>query len=140
MKRTLVSILILTLLTCACNMPIARSPQEIAALTASAETTAAFSWTTTPTSTPAPTGTATVTLTPTLSPTETVTLTPTITPTPLPGASPTFDFPNVVVNKQAFCRYGPAQPYLPAADLYAGDGQEKKLTRNAEEEANGSTL
>jgi hypothetical protein len=27
----------------------------------------------------------------------------------------------VVVNKQAHCRYGPAQAYLHAADLYAGD-------------------
>lgn len=131
MKRTLVSILILALLTCACNLPISRSPEELAALTASAETATAFSWTATPTvtltSTSTPTETPTVTRTPTISPTETVNLTPTIsatatiTPTPLAGASPTFDFPDVVVNKQAFCRYGPAQPYLPAADLYAGD-------------------
>jgi hypothetical protein len=36
-------------------------------------------------------------------------------------ATPTFDFPNVTVNKQAHCRYGPSVAYLHAADLYPGD-------------------
>jgi len=119
MKRNLVSILILALLTCACNLTIFQSAEEIVALTAQAETATAASWTATPTVTP--TSTASSTSTPTLTPTATTTLTPTITETPTISPTPTFDFPDVVVNKQAHCRYGPSQYHLHAADLYEGD-------------------
>jgi hypothetical protein len=44
-----------------------------------------------------------------------------VTDTPTITATPTFDFPDVVVNQQAFCRYGPNQAYLVAGDLYKGD-------------------
>ncbi len=77
--------------------------------------------TSTPTPTSTVTPTPTVTLTPTASPTPTVTLTPTSTLTPTITATATFDFPEVTVKQQAFCRYGPAKAYLPAADLYADD-------------------
>jgi hypothetical protein len=68
-----------------------------------------------PTSAGSPTPTTTATLTPTASPSPTISLTPTITP------SPTYDLPDVAVNTQAHCRYGPSIAYLHAADLYAGD-------------------
>ena len=119
MKRTLVFILTLALLTFACTMPLFRSPEEIAALTATAETATAASWTATPTVTLTPT--STLTETPTTTSTSTITVTPTITPTPTITLTPTFDFPKAVVNKQAFCRYGPHINYLEAADLYTGD-------------------
>jgi hypothetical protein len=44
-----------------------------------------------------------------------------VTDTPRPTATPTLAFPQVTVNKQAHCRYGPNVAYLHAADLYAGD-------------------
>ena len=75
----------------------------------------------TPTLTPTMTATATITLTPTVTDTPTVTLTPTITETPTPTLTPTFDFPDVTVNEQAHCRYGPSAAFLHAADLYPGD-------------------
>jgi hypothetical protein len=103
----------------ACTLPVALSPDEIATLTASAASATALSWTLTPTVTS--TTTPTLTETPTITPTETITLTPTITPTETITLTPTFDFPKVVVNKQAHCRYGPHMAYLHAADLYAGD-------------------
>jgi hypothetical protein len=100
-----------------------QSPEEIAALTASAETATAFSWTATSTVTLTPTLTETSTpsATPTLTLTPTPNFTPTITATATTTPSPTFDFPDVVVNKQAHCRYGPHVEYLHAGDLYAGD-------------------
>ena len=91
------------------------SAEQQATMTAAAATATAAAWTKTPTPTATPTSTPTPTDTPTPTPTPTNTSTPTITPTP------TFAFPSVVVNKQAHCRYGPAQPYLHAADIYAGD-------------------
>jgi hypothetical protein len=118
MRQLAVIFMILSLLAVSCSAPFLLSPQDAATQTASA-------WTTTPTITitPSPTFTDTPTITPTptftatpsITPTFTLTLTPTISP------SPTFDFPKAVVNKTAFCRYGPAQAYLPAGDLYAGD-------------------
>ncbi|MDO9130250.1 MAG: hypothetical protein Q7U34_10330, partial [Anaerolineales bacterium] len=88
-----------------------------ATMTASADTPTAVAWTKTPTptATPTETPTATITLTPTETPTPTSTPSPSITP------SPTFAFPSVMVNKQAHCRYGPAQAYLHAADLFPGE-------------------
>jgi len=35
--------------------------------------------------------------------------------------TPTFDFPNVAVNEQANCRYGPGTAYLYSWGLYEGD-------------------
>ncbi|MDI6770031.1 MAG: hypothetical protein QMD04_10210 [Anaerolineales bacterium] len=92
-------------------------------MTASADalTAAAWSKTPTPTDTLTETPTATITLTPTETPTPTITPTGTMTPSPSITPSPTFAFPSVTVNKQAHCRYGPAQPYLHAADLFPGD-------------------
>lgn len=97
------------------------STEQIATMTASAATTTAAAWTKTPTPTDTPTATPTETPTATLTLTPTETPTPSITPTLTVTPSPTFSFPSVVVNKQAHCRYGPAQAYLHAADLYAGD-------------------
>ncbi len=71
--------------------------------------------TSTPSATNKPTFTSTSTLTATITKTPTITKTATITP------SPTFDFPDVKVNTQAHCRYGPSSAYLHAADLYVGD-------------------
>ena len=75
------------------------------------------------TATQAATETLKPTFTPTPTPTSepTVTFTPTIKRTPTITATPTFAFPNVTVNKQAHCRYGPSVAYLHAADLYPGD-------------------
>jgi hypothetical protein len=92
---------------------------EIAAMLATPTPTATE--TPTPTLTPTQTATATVTLTPTSTLTPTVTLTPTETATPTVTLTPTFDFPDVTVNEQAHCRYGPSKAYLHAGDLYAGD-------------------
>lgn len=81
----------------------------------------------TTTDTPTQTATATATYTPTITSTPTITLTPTVTSTPTITPTftitptPTFDFPDVTVLQQAHCRYGPAQGYLHAGDLYAGD-------------------
>jgi hypothetical protein len=105
----------LILLASAC----APSPEQQATLTATSITATAASWTETPR--PTLTFTPTETLTPTDTSTPTVTFTPTITPTATVTATPTFDCPDVIVNKQAHCRYGPSVAYLHAADLYAGD-------------------
>lgn len=75
-----------------------------------------------------PTLTATLTRTPTITfrmyssatPTETLTPTITQTPTETPFAFPTF----VVKSNQAFCRFGPGQVYLRAADLFKGESGE----------------
>jgi len=75
----------------------------------------------TPTLTPTRTATATITLTPTITTTPTETATPTVTETPTVTLTPTFDFPDVTVNEQAHCRYGPNKAYLHAGDLYQGD-------------------
>ncbi len=75
----------------------------------------------TPTLTPTRTATATITLTPTITTTPTETATPTVTETPTVTLTPTFDFPDVTVNEQAHCRYGPNKAYLHAGDLYEGD-------------------
>jgi len=72
-----------------------------------------------PTSTQPPTATAS--FTPSPSPSATVTPTATITSTASITPTPTFAFPQVEVNKQAHCRYGPSTAYLHAADLYPGD-------------------
>jgi len=100
-------------------------PVAIAALpltsSPSATLTLAPSETSTSTTTPTSTSTATLTLTftptsthtPTSSPTPTETLTPTVTSIVMPVA--------VVAVGQAYCRYGPAQVYLPADDLFEGD-------------------
>ncbi len=108
MKKMLILISLVLLLT-ACGP----SPEEQATMTAAA-------WTSTSTSTLTPTSTATFTLTPSLTPT--LTYTPTITFTPTVTATPTFAFPSVTVNvANAHCRYGPNVAYLHAADLFEGD-------------------
>jgi hypothetical protein len=112
-RRSLIgfSILAVSLLSVAC--------QPLSALLATPTPTA----TETPTATLTPTRTATptITLTPTITQTATITPTPTITETPTPTLTPTFDFPDVTVNQQAHCRYGPNVAYLHAGDLYEGD-------------------
>lgn len=112
MKRILIFMLVLILGAFACNMPVVNAPAASASQTATD-----LAWTLTPTITP--TLLLTNTLTPTL--TGTTTLTPTITWTPSITLTPTYEFPAVVVNKQAHCRYGPHIAYLHAADLYTGD-------------------
>lgn len=119
MRLIIFCILMTGLLSLACILPFMLSPEASAALTATAQTATAAAWTRTPTATitltPTPTDTPTVTLT------SKVTLTPTVTETATLTPSPTFDFPDVVVNQQAHCRYGPNIAYLHAGDLYPGD-------------------
>lgn len=107
--------LLLALILASC----APSPEQQATLTATSRTATAAEWTETPA--PTFTYTPTDTLTPTITFTPTETRTPTITPTLTVSPTATFDFPDVTVNKQAHCRYGPSAAYLHAADLYAGD-------------------
>lgn len=108
-------LLLLMLVVASC----APSPEQQSTRTATAMTATAAAWTETPT--PTLTYTPTDTLTPTITFTPTKTLTPTITPTLTISPTATFDFPDVTVNKQAHCRYGPSVAYLHAADLYPGD-------------------
>jgi hypothetical protein len=119
MRKSILSFLILSLITLACNLPVLTTPQATpsAAPTTAQPTTATE--TVPPTETVTPSLTPTETAIPSLTPT--ITLTSTVTETPGPSATPTFAFPSVTVNKQAHCRYGPATAYLHAADLYAGD-------------------
>ena len=63
-------------------------------------------------------------MTATPSQTPTVTVTPTHTLPPGPTITPTFDYPNVTVIKQANCRYGPGTAYLYRWGLYPGDQAE----------------
>ncbi len=134
MKNLLIpSLLTAAFLLAACGP----SASEQATGTAIVMTATALSWTHTPSLTPTftftstATPTSTITPTSTSTPTETLTPTPSETPTDTPTStrtpkptltpSPTFDFPKLMVNKTAHCRYGPATAYLHAADLYAGD-------------------
>jgi hypothetical protein len=74
------------------------------------------------TSTTTSTATSTLTSTPVSAPTNTQTLRPVKSKTPTITPSPTYDFPDVVVNvAAAHCRYGPSKSFLHAADLYEGD-------------------
>lgn len=107
MKKSIFLLLVLAIFTLACNLPLqAITPTP---LPPTETHTPSF------TSTPEATFTAAATLTPTITFTPTITLTPTI------SATPTFAFPQVTVNKQAHCRYGPSVAFLHAADLYPGD-------------------
>jgi hypothetical protein len=82
--------------------------------------------TSTPTITPTLTGTPTptVTRTPTITSTPTQTFTPSVTPTPTITLTPTYSFPQVTVQMQANCRYGPGTAYLYSHGLYPGDKAE----------------
>src|SRR5215207_6461643 len=102
-------VLLFLLFAAAC----APSPEQQATLTATSITATDVAWTKTSIPTIAVTPARTLTSTPLYTPT--ITLTPTVT------AAATFAFPNVTVNKQAHCRYGPSAAYLHAADLYPGD-------------------
>lgn len=108
MKRLRLALSLAAFLIGACNLSSASpSPTETAAPT---ETfTPLPSPSATPSSTPAPTLTAAWTP----APTNTIELSATFTSE--------FVFPNVTVNKQAHCRYGPSTAYLHAADLFVGD-------------------
>lgn len=101
----------LALGSCSGRMPLFAPPTATPTLTPTATETPTPTTTPSPTPSPSPS----VTPTPTITPTPTVTYTPSITPTP------TFDFPDVDVDSQAHCRYGPGTAYLHAADLYPGD-------------------
>jgi hypothetical protein len=114
MRLAILSVIILTLLLSACTPAI---PTPAPSATALPPTALAPSQMPEASATPS----ATLTPLPTITRTPTVTLTPTITPTPSITPSPTFDFPDVAVNMQAHCRYGPSTAYLHAADLYSGD-------------------
>lgn len=105
--RKIFPLLVLVLFALACNLPLqAITPTP---LPRTETQTPAF------TATPEATFTTSATLTPAITFTPTITLTPTI------SATPTFTFPQVTVNKQAHCRYGPSVAFLHAADLYPGD-------------------
>jgi hypothetical protein len=91
-------------------------------MTSTAETATAAQWTETYTPTATFTSTFTPTSTFTITPTFTVTDTPTITFTPSLTPSPTYDFPQVMVNKaHAGCFYGPSSAFLWKFDLEQGD-------------------
>jgi len=95
----------------ACNLPLtAAAPTPLAVHPSATNPPVA-------TETPRPTETNTP------QPSETASVTATLLPSETPSASPspTFSFPQVTVNQQAHCRYGPAKAYLHAADLYPGD-------------------
>jgi hypothetical protein len=117
MRKTLNLLLLLFLLSLACNLPggalTPTTPTAAPSLTSASTPTRAA--TPTWTASPLPSATPLPSLTPTISPT------PTLTETLAPSATPTFAFPSVTVNQQAHCRYGPNVAYLHAADLYAGD-------------------
>jgi len=116
MKRKSLLIFFLFVLVSACGP----SPEEQAAMTATAQTTTAAMWTKTPT--PTLTFTPTYTFTPTDTSTPTPTFTPAITFTPTITPSPTFDFPDVTVNvAMASCRFGPSVEYMHQYDLVQGD-------------------
>jgi hypothetical protein len=85
--------------------------------------TASLTVTLTPTNSPSPSPVPTATTTPTATQTTTPTIThtPTISPTATITPTPTFDFPDVTVQMQANCRYGPGTAYLYAHGLYEGD-------------------
>jgi hypothetical protein len=68
-----------------------------------------------------PSHTHTNTPAPTLMPAVTETLLPTITDTPAITLTPTFAFPQAVIQMQANCRYGPGTAYLYSHGLYSGD-------------------
>jgi hypothetical protein len=122
MNTRRIILLTISLLLASCNLPggpaSAPTPVTVEAALPSPEPPTATLMAT-DTATPAPTET------PTLAPTETNTPAPTATftetPIPQPSATPTYAFPQVVVNQQAHCRYGPAKAHLHAADLYPGD-------------------
>jgi hypothetical protein len=99
--------------------PVANLLESSTPAQAQATSTATITPRPSPTLTPPPTATASSTPSP--SPSATITPTPTITPTASITPTPTFAFPQVEVNKQAHCRYGPSTAYLHAADLYPGD-------------------
>jgi hypothetical protein len=99
----------------AAGMPPDALPTATALPTSTATVPPTRTQSPTQTSIPTRTVTPTITRTPTQTATFTVTPTSTITPTP------TIDLPDVVVNAQAHCRYGPSKAYLHAADLYPGD-------------------
>jgi hypothetical protein len=107
-----------------CNLPLF-SEESRQTATAFAATATAQAWTVTPsptfTLTPSLTPSFTPSLTPSITPSPTATQTPSITPTFTASPSPTFALPQVVVNQQSYCRYGPARAFLPAGDLYKGD-------------------
>ena len=85
----------------------------------------------TPTNTNTITPSPTFTFTPTITLTPTPSFTPTITHTPTITLTPTYNFPDIVVNKNAHCRFGPGIAYLHAIDLWEGDKAEVH-NRNAD--------
>jgi hypothetical protein len=77
-----------------------------------------------PVHTLAPSHTTTHTADPSPTATASETLLPTVTETPSTTPSPTFAFPQAVIQMQANCRYGPGTAYLYSHGLYAGDKAE----------------
>ncbi len=130
--QILAAALVIVLLA-GCSGPQARSaPPTITEVVPTATATAVPTETESPTDTPVPTVTATSTpvatatrtasSTPAATDTPSATFTPSLSPTP--SASPTRDFPDVTVNQQANCRYGPGMAYLYRWGLYEGDTAE----------------
>ena len=117
------------LAACGRYLPISIFPTPDSALHGTVETSAPAlppsptpEPTRSPLPSPAPEPTPTETPSPTAPPAETPI--PTTTATPAITLTPTFDFPDVTVQMQANCRYGPGQAYLYSHGLYAGDRAE----------------
>ncbi|UCD43027.1 MAG: hypothetical protein JSV69_05345, partial [Chloroflexota bacterium] len=108
---------VMVLMISGCRAEITASPT----LVPTASVTASLTPTNSPSPIPTATTTPTATPTPTQTLTPTITNTPTISPTPTITPTPTFDFPDVTVQMQANCRYGPGTAYLYAHGLYEGD-------------------
>jgi hypothetical protein len=104
-------------------LPILTSTQPASATPVPTDTPAPTT-TLAPSATVLPSSTFTASASPTITLTATITLTPTNTVTLPPSTTPTRDFPDVVVNKQANCRYGPGVAYLYRWGLYPGETAE----------------
>jgi hypothetical protein len=122
-RRTFLMVVLALVILTGCGLEQAQPGASLLESSTPAELEATNTATSTPipssTNTPSPSPTASSTPSPSSS--ATITPTPTITPTASITPTPTFAFPQVEVNKQAHCRYGPSTAYLHAADLYPGD-------------------
>lgn len=133
LKRALPAALLGIVLLSACSpvSPTASPPTALPATSTAAPLpivtpipSSTFTAAASPTQAEPPTAIATAATATAATATAASTLTPTIPSTLAPSATPTRDYPNVVVNKQANCRYGPGMAYLYRWGLYSGDTAE----------------
>jgi hypothetical protein len=122
-RRTFLMVVLALVILTGCGLEQAEPVVNLleSSTPAQAQATSTATSTPKPSATITPSPTATASSTPSPSPSATVTPTATITHTPSITPTATFAFPQVEVNKQAHCRYGPSTAYLHAADLYPGD-------------------